>query len=45
MSTADLIKIGVSVVVFVLFAVLNVYFKGVIKNLPNDVDKKTLKKK
>ena len=45
MSTADLIKIGISVVVFVLFAVLNVYFKGVIKNLPNDVDKKTLKKK
>lgn len=45
MSTADLIKIGVSVVVFVLFAVLNVYFKGVIKNFPNDVDKKTLKKK
>ena len=45
MGTADLIKIGVSVVVFVLFAVLNVYFKGVIKNLPNDVDKKTLKKK
>jgi F-type H+-transporting ATPase subunit a len=45
MNTADLIKIGISVVVFVLCLVGNIHFKGIIKNLPDDIDKKTLKKK
>lgn len=45
MNTADLIKIGISVVVFVLCLVGNIHFKGIIKNLPGDIDKKTLKKK
>ena len=45
MGTADLIKIGISIVVFVICLVLNIHFKGIIKNLGNDVDKKTLKKK
>ena len=45
MSTADLIKIGASVVIFILCLVGNIHFKGVIKNFSNEVDKKTLKKK
>lgn len=45
MSTADLIKIGISVVVFILCLALNIHFKGVIKNFSEDIDKKTLKKK
>ena len=45
MNTADLIKIGISVVVFVLCLVGNIHFKGIVKNLPDDIDKKTLKKK
>ncbi len=45
MSTADLIKIGVSVVVFVFSLVGNIHFKGIIKNLGDDADKKKLKKK
>lgn len=45
MSTADLIKIGVSVVVFVLCLVLNIHFKGVLKNFGEDYDKKKFKKK
>ena len=35
MSTADLIKIGASVVIFILCLVGNIHFKGVIKNLRN----------
>jgi F-type H+-transporting ATPase subunit a len=45
MSTADLIKIGASVVIFILCLVGNIHFKGVIKNFSNEVDKKTIKKK
>lgn len=45
MSTADLIKIGISVVVFVLCLVLNIHFKGVLKNFGEDYDKKKFKKK
>lgn len=45
MSTADLIKIGISVVVFVLCLVLNIHFKGVLKNFGDDYDKKKYKKK
>ena len=45
MSTADLIKIGISVVVFILCLALNIHFKGVIKNFSADIDKKALKKK
>ena len=45
MSTADLIKIGASVVFFILCLVGNIHFKGVIKNFSNEVDKKTIKKK
>ena len=45
MSTADLIKIGISVVVFVLCLVLNIHFKGVLKNFGADYDKKKYKKK
>lgn len=44
MSTADLIKIGVSVVAFVLCLVGNLHFKGVIKNFSEDIEKKKLKK-
>jgi F-type H+-transporting ATPase subunit a len=45
MSTADLIKIGVSVVVFVLSLVGNIHFKGVLKNFGDEIDKKKFKKK
>ena len=45
MSTADLIKICASVVIFILCLVGNIHFKGVIKNFSNEVDKKTIKKK
>lgn len=45
MSTADLIKIGISVVVFVLCLVLNIHFKGVLKNFEDECDKKKFKKK
>ncbi|MBR2876746.1 MAG: F0F1 ATP synthase subunit A [Clostridia bacterium] len=45
MSTADLIKIGLSVVIFILCLVGNIHFKGVIKNFGDDIDKKKLKKK
>jgi len=45
MSTADLIKIGISVVVFVICLVLNIHFKGVLKNFGDDYDKKKFKKK
>ncbi len=45
MSTADLIKIGISVVVFIICLVLNIHFKGVLKNFGDDYDKKKLKKK
>ncbi len=45
MSTADLIKIGISVVVFILCLVGNIHFKGVIKNFSSEVDQKTIKKK
>jgi len=45
MSTAELIKIGLSVVVFVLCLVGNIHFKGVLKNFGDDFDKKKFKKK
>ncbi len=45
MSTADLIKIGISVVVFIICLVLNIHFKGVLKNFGDDYDKKKFKKK
>lgn len=45
MSTADLIKIGISVVVFIICLVLNIHFKGVLKNFCDDYDKKKFKKK
>lgn len=45
MTTADLIKIGASVVVFVLSLVGNIHFKGVLKNFGDEIDKKKLKKK
>ena len=45
MSTADLIKIGVSVVVFALSLVGNIHFKGVLKNFGDEIDKKKFKKK
>ena len=45
MSTADLIKIGISVVVFVICLVLNIHFKGALKNFGDSNDKKNFKKK
>ena len=36
MSNADLIKIGASVVIFILCLVGNIHFKGVIKNFSNE---------
>ena len=45
MTTADLIKIGISVVVFVLCLILNIHFKGVLKNFGDEYDKKKFKKK
>ena len=44
MNTADLIKIGVSVVVFVLCLVGNIHFKSVIKNFGDEIDVKKRKK-
>ena len=44
MSTADLIKIGISVVVFVLCLVGNIHFKSVIKNFGDDIGVKKRKK-
>jgi hypothetical protein len=45
MSTADLIKIGISVVVFVLCLVLNIHFKGVLKTLKMNATRKNSKRK
>ncbi len=47
MTTADLIKIGISVVVFALSLVLNLHFKGLLKNAdPSDIKPfKKLKRK
>ena len=45
MTTADLIKIGASIVVFIICLVGNIHFKGVLKNFSSDIDKKTFKKK
>ena len=44
MNTADLIKIGVSVVVFILCLVGNIHFKSVIKNFGDEIDVKKRKK-
>lgn len=44
MSTADIIKIGVSVVVFALCLAGNVHFKGLIKNADSQQDIKSYKK-
>lgn len=44
MSTAELIKIGISVVVFILCLALNIHFKGILKNYGEDVDIKKKKK-
>ena len=44
MNTSELIKIGVSVVVFILCLVGNIHFKGVIKNFGDEIDIKKRKK-
>jgi len=44
MSTPDLIKIGASVVVFILCLVGNIHFKSVIKNFGDEIDVKKRKK-
>lgn len=43
MSTAELIKIGVSIVAFVLCLVGNIHFKGLLKHLSDSDDVKKLK--
>ena len=42
MSTAELIKIGISIVVFALCFAGNIHFKGLLKNI-GDTDTKKLK--
>ncbi len=44
MSTPELVKIGISIVIFALCLVFNVHFKSVIKNLPSETEVKVLKK-
>ena len=43
MSTADLVKIGISIVVFALSLVFNLHFKGLLKNA-NSEESKNIKK-